>query len=119
MLTAILSSEEFRGILLDLILLLISLAAGYTTRWLNQRTKTDKALNVESTLRTKKEYALLAVKFVEQAYRTYGNKDKLYLATDWLKLRGKSLGIEFTPQELKGLIEAALKEFKTEINKLP
>ena len=49
---------------------------------------------------------------MEQVYRDLHGPEKYEKAAEWLAARARKLGLELTPEEVKGLIEAALREIK-------
>jgi LL-H family phage holin len=65
-------------------------------------------------LQTKKELAKAAVLFVEQVYKTVDGQSKFIKAENWLIQQIQHLGLKVAPDEIKGLIESALKEIKME-----
>ncbi|MEN6351674.1 MAG: phage holin [Syntrophomonas sp.] len=69
---------------------------------------------VKHELDNKKELANLAVKFVEQAYKDIKGRDKFDKAAEWLASQAKEKGLQVTPEEIQGLIEAAIRMAKDE-----
>lgn len=67
---------------------------------------------VQAELETKEKLAILAVKFAAQAYWDLGGPQKYTHAAIWLTNQAQRIGLKFTPSELKGLIEAALRMIK-------
>lgn len=101
-------------LLYDILLLLATLAAGYAVAWLHRRLGVEGMKRIEAELAAKQELAALAVRFVEQVYRDLRGEDKYQKAAEWLAARAGELGLRTTPEEIKGLIEAALRAFKDE-----
>jgi hypothetical protein len=56
--------------------------------------------------------AVLAVRFVEQVYVDLHGQEKYEKAAEWLSTRLLSKGLDVSAGEIKGLIEAALRELK-------
>jgi hypothetical protein len=72
---------------------------------------------IEKELKTKSAYATLAVQFVEQAYKDLHGKEKFEKAADWLSDQLGKVGLEVDEDDLKGLIESALKNAQAEFKK--
>ncbi len=65
---------------------------------------------IDQELATKKEMASLAIRMAEQM----GGQDKFNQAASWLSARAEESGFKVTPDEVKGLIEAAVRMAKDE-----
>ena len=52
------------------------------------------------------------MRFIEQLYRDLNGEEKYSRAALWLSSRLAEKGLEANPDEIKGLIEAALRELK-------
>ncbi|MGI5921081.1 MAG: phage holin [Syntrophomonadaceae bacterium] len=74
----------------------------------------EKMKKVQAELKTKQELASMAVQFVEQAYITLHGEEKYNCAAQWLAVRARERGIKVSEDEVKGLIEAALRKLKDE-----
>jgi len=74
----------------------------------------EKMRRLQRELQTKQELAALAVKMVEQAYRDLKGPDKYTEAANWLMDRAYERRIKVNPDEMRGLIEAALRMAKDE-----
>lgn len=94
-----------------LIPLLVAVAAEYLRRKLGN----ERLQRIKQELETKKELASTAVKFVEQAWRDYGGQNKYKEAAAWLTAQAQARGFSVTEAEVKGLIEAALREIKDQL----
>lgn len=101
-------------VLYDVLILLATVAAGYGVAWLRKRLGVEGMKRIEAELATKQELAALAVRFVEQVYRDLRGEAKYQKAAEWLAARAGELGLAVTADEIKGLIEAALRTFKDE-----
>ena len=101
-------------LLYNVLVLLATIAAGLAVAWLKKRLGVEGLNRVKAELETKQELATLAVRFVEQVYRDYKGEEKYNKAAEWLSNRVAELGLKITPDEIKGLIEAALRTFKDE-----
>jgi LL-H family phage holin len=104
--------DLFINLVYDTLLLVATIAAGYVLAWLRRHIGVEKLAQIQTELATKQELAGLAVRFVEQVYRDLHGEQKYQKAAEWLTQRALDLGISTTPEEIKGLIEAALRAFK-------
>jgi len=104
----------FVHLLYDFLVLLATIAAGYAVAWLRKRLGVEGMKRIEAELATKQELAALAVRFAEQVYKDLHGEEKYEKAADWLANQAEKLGLDVTPDEIKGLIEAALRAFKDE-----
>ncbi len=82
--------------------------------WLRRRLGLEKMKKINQELQTKQELAKLGVRFVEQTYKDLRGKDKYNQAAAWLAARIKDRGMQVTAEEIKGLIEAAIRMAKDE-----
>ena len=99
-------------VLYDVLILLVTVVAGYAVAWLRKRLGVEGMRRIEAELATKQELAALAVRFVEQVYKDLHGEEKYTKAAEWLAARAGELGLVVTGDEVKGLIEAALRAFK-------
>ena len=74
----------------------------------------EKMRRIQTELETKQELAGLAIRYVEQAYKDLKGQAKYNQAANWLAARAQERGIKITPDEVKGLIEAAVRMAKDE-----
>ena len=80
--------------------------------WIRERIGVEGMEKVEMELYAKQELARLAVRSVEQVYRDIGGAKKLDHALNWLGYQLKERGFKLDDDEMRGLIEAALREMK-------
>lgn len=99
-------------LLYNLLILLATLLAGYAVAWLRKKIGVEGMKKIESELATKQELATLAVRFVEQTYKYLHGEAKYNKAAEWLVAQAARIGLKLTEEEIKGLIEAALRELK-------
>lgn len=88
--------------------LLVAIAAEYLRRKLGN----ERLERIKRELEAKKELAATAVRFAEQAWQDLGGQGKYEAAAGWLADQAQARGIKVTDAEVKGLIEAALREIK-------
>lgn len=98
----------------NVLIILVTLAAGYAVAYLRKRLGVEGMQKIEAELALKQELASLAVRFVEQVYRDLHGEEKYNQAAQWLAERAGEIGLSVTVEEIKGLIEAALRAFKDE-----
>lgn len=96
----------------DLLAILIPTLAALAVEYLRRRLGTEKVKRIQEELATKQELATLAVRFVEQVYKDLHGPDKYQKAAEWLAARAQEHGLKLTADEIKGLIEAALRQLK-------
>lgn len=98
----------------NILIILVTLAAGYAVAYLRKRLGVEGMQRIETELALKQELAMLAVRFVEQAFQDLKGEEKYNQAAEWLAERAGEIGLSITADEVKGLIEAALRAFKDE-----
>ncbi|OAT81122.1 phage holin [Desulfotomaculum copahuensis] len=96
----------------DLLAILIPVLAALAVEYLRRRLGTEMVKRIQEELATKQELATLAVRFVEQVYKDLHGPDKYQKAAEWLASRAQEHGLKLTADEIKGLIEAALRQLK-------
>ncbi|PKM77123.1 MAG: holin [Firmicutes bacterium HGW-Firmicutes-15] len=74
----------------------------------------EKMRKIQSELETKQELASLAIRFVEHVNKDQHGQEKYEQAATWLVARVLERGIKANPDEIKGLLEAALRMAKDE-----
>jgi len=67
---------------------------------------------IKSELETKRELALIAVQFVEQAFKDLKGQEKFNKAAEWLAEQLTKQGLKIDEKEIKALIEAAVRQMK-------
>lgn len=82
---------------------------------LRRRLGLEKMKRIQEELQAKQQLATLAVKFAEQAYKDLHGEEKYNQAAKCLSARIQELGLQVTSDEIKGLIEAALRMVKDEL----
>ncbi|WP_018086494.1 phage holin [Desulfurispora thermophila] len=96
----------------DILAILIPALAALAVEYIRRRLGTEKMRKVQEELAAKQELATLAVRFVEQVYKDLHGPDKYQKAAEWLAARAQEHGLKLTADEIKGLIEAALRQLK-------
>ncbi len=89
-------------------------AAGGLVALIYRRWGVEGMKRFESELKAKQELARIAVRFVEQLYVELDGDKKFDEAAKWLSARLKDQGIKVEYDEVRGLIEGAVREFKDE-----
>jgi LL-H family phage holin len=98
----------------NVLIIIVTVAAGFVVAYLRKRIGIEGMHKIEAELALKQELAELAVRFVEQVYKDLHGQEKYSQAAQWLEDRAGEAGLEITANEIKGLIEAALRAFKDE-----
>ena len=102
-------------LLYDIIAVLLPILVAYLVTWIQKKLGSEKVQKIIYELETKKELARIAVMFVQQAYKDLGGPEKYEKAAEWLSDMSDYMGLDLTPEEVKALIEAVLKELKAEL----
>lgn len=106
---------SFSGVLAYIISLLITAGIGLLVELLRRKVGIEGLRKVAWQLDQKKDLAMLAVQFVEQAYKGYYCEVKYQKAAEWLAARARERGLRITEDEIKGLIESSLRQIKDEM----
>jgi LL-H family phage holin len=96
----------------NLLAILIPVLAGFLVELLRRKLGTEKMRKIQEELNAKRELALLAVRYVEQVYKDLHGEEKFNKAAEWLVEQAAKMGLQLTANEVKGIIEAALRELK-------
>lgn len=104
--------DKILNLAYDLLAILIPLLAGFLVELLRWKLGTEKMRKIQEELNAKQELAVLAVRFVEQVYKDLHGEEKYQKAAEWLVSQAEKIGLKLTADEVKGLIEAALREMK-------
>jgi len=96
----------------NLLAILIPILVGFIMEYLRRKLGTEKMKRIQEELAAKQELALLAVRFVEQVYIDLRGEEKYQKSAEWLVVQAAKVGLKLTADEVKGLIEAALRELK-------
>ncbi len=94
------------------LIIVVTLAAAYAVAYIRKRLGVEGMQKIETELVLKQELATLAVRFAEQFYLDLGGPEKYEQASVWLSARLAEKGIGISDEEIRGLIEAALRELK-------
>lgn len=96
----------------DVLSILIPALAALTVEYIRRRLGTEKLKRIQEELATKQELAALAVRFAQQCWASSPGPERYQKAAEWLASRATERGLKVTPDEVKGLIEAALRMAK-------
>jgi LL-H family phage holin len=108
----IIMEEVFVSVATQILSVLIPVLVALVLAWLKQKLGVEKLQKIQEELFTKKELALLAVKFVQQAYSDLSGPEKYTKAAEWLADQTLKIGLKLDVDDIKGLIEAAIREAK-------
>ena len=103
------------SISLDVLAILIPALVALVIALIKRKLGVENMLAIQSELAAKRELAIVAVKFAEQAYMEFKGPEKFKAAADWLVARAKKAGLKIEVNEAKGLIEWALREIKDQL----
>ncbi|MGB4018179.1 MAG: phage holin [Syntrophomonadaceae bacterium] len=104
--------ERIVNMAYDILSILLPVLAVMLAEWLRRKIGVERLARIQRELETKQELSVLAVQFVEQAYRDLKGEEKYQEAARWLATQAIDRGINITSDEIQGLIEAALRAFK-------
>lgn len=96
----------------DALSVLVPVLAALAVEYLRRRLGTEKMRRIQEELATKQELAALAVRFAQQCWASSPGPERYQKAAEWLASRATERGLKVTPDEVKGLIEAALRMAK-------
>jgi LL-H family phage holin len=105
-------SEAISKALLDILTAAIIAGIAVGAAYLKRLVGTERLRQIGAQLELKKELAEAAVRFAQQAYKDLGGAAKYDAAARWLAAQAQAHGLQITDAEIKGLIEAALRELK-------
>ena len=106
---------EFSEVLGYLISLLITLGIGFLVELLRRWVGLEGLKRITWQLDQKKELALIAVKFAQQAYKQCSGAERYNRAAEWLAARAQERGIGVNGDEVKGLIESTVRQIKDQL----
>ena len=108
-------SAAVSSVIYSVLKLLVTAGVAFFVEYLRRRLGTEKLNRIQEELIAKQNLAALAVRFAEQAYQDLHGADKYNKAAEWLAARAGELGLKVSADEIKGLIEAALRSIKDEL----
>ncbi|MGI6436424.1 MAG: phage holin, LLH family [Syntrophomonadaceae bacterium] len=106
---------DINTIIAYVISILITAGIGFLVELLRRKVGLEGLRRISWQLDQKKDLAMLAVQFTEQAYKDMKGQDKYNYAAKWLAARAKEHGIQISDDEIKGLIEATLRQIKDQL----
>lgn len=92
----------------------ITAVAVVLVEWVRRRIGVEGMLKIQEEIGLKKELALLAIKFVEQAFRQHKGRQKFDLAAGFISEQAEKLGLQISAREIKVLVEWAVRTMKDE-----
>jgi LL-H family phage holin len=109
-----LETDALTKVVFDVLLVLTPVLVAVVAEYVRRVLGTERLRRIQEELATKQALALAAVRFVEQVYHDLHGEEKYQQALEWLSSRLAQYGLKATPEELRGLIEAALRAIKDE-----
>jgi LL-H family phage holin len=97
---------------MDVLAVLIPALVGLLIEYLRRKLGAEKMKKIQDELLTKQQLAMIAIQLVEQFYKDIKGEDKYNKAAEWLSQRCKDYGLVVTAEEIKGLIESAIRTAK-------
>ena len=101
-------------LLQSIVLLLIAAVVGLLVELIRRRLGLETMRKIEAELQLKQDLAIVAVKYVQQAYRASDGNVKYVHATRWFAGVLEARGFKMSPEDLRALIEWALREIRDE-----
>ena len=111
------NSDFITQIGVDLLAILVPALVTMGIAFLKKKLDTATYDNIKTQLETKSGLAWTAVTFVEQVYKELPGEEKYVKAAEWLASEATSIGINLTTDQIKGLVESAVKLMNDSIKK--
>ncbi len=99
--------QDIAALIQGIVGVLITVCVPVIVKYIQEKRKNEKFDQVM-------KYAAIAVKFAEQYYAEYDGEAKYNKASLWLSNQLEKIGVELSDAEIRGIIEATLKEFQNE-----
>lgn len=109
------SGDQIITLSVDVSAILIPALAGWGIAYLNKKIGSEKISQAKDQIETRQGLAWDAVNFVEQAYKDLDGPAKFQKAAEWLAKEAKNIGIAMTADQIKGVIESAVKLMKNTV----
>lgn len=106
--------ELIVGVVKPVLAVLVPFAAYFAVEVVRHKAKEANIVLERVEMWRKSELSRCAVRFAQQAYKDAGGPEKYLQASAWLVGRLDQYGIRTTDDEIRGLIESALKQLKNE-----
>lgn len=97
-----------------LTIILVPLVA-FGIEYLRRRIGIEKIQRIKQEFEAKQDWALIAVRFAEQVYKTQNGATKYNAACEWLSTHAEAKGVGLSILEIEGLIESSVQILKSEI----
>jgi len=111
------SGDLITQIGLDMLAVLIPALVTLGIAYLKKKLDVATYDKIKTQLETKSGLAWTAVTFVEQVYTELSGAEKYEKAAEWLATEAKAIGIDLTTDQIKGLVESAVKLMNDSIKK--
>jgi hypothetical protein len=111
------SSEMINQLGLNLLSILVPALVAMGIAFLKRKLDTATYDKIKSQLETKSGLAWIAVTFAEQAYKDLSGEERYNKAAEWLAAEAQALGLVLTADQIKGLVESAVKLMNDSIQK--
>ena len=98
----------------NIMYLVISATVAIGAEYLRRRLGLERIKKIQEELAAKQDLAVIAVKYAEQAWQAVDGPTKYVHASEWLAMTLEAKGISSTPEDIRALIEWALRTIKDE-----
>lgn len=106
--------EQLIQLAYDALAILVPALVALGIAWLSKRLGVEGVAKLRQQLEAKQALALAAVRFAEQAFYDFDGPRKYNEAATWMQQMAARYGLQVTEDEIKGLIESALRLLKDE-----
>lgn len=96
----------------NIMYLVISAAVAFAAEYLRRRLGIERLQHIKEELALKQDLATVAVKYVEQVWQKADGGEKYIRASEWLSVALEARGVKAEPEDIRALIEWALREIK-------
>lgn len=104
--------EQVGIIVVNAMMVLAPILVALLAEYLRRKIGVERLKAIQEELVAKEDLVLIAVQFVEQAFKNAGGEEKLNEALIWVLNEAGKRGIKVSEAEIKGMIESCLRAFK-------
>lgn len=104
--------EQVGIIVVNAMMVLAPILVALLAEYLRRKIGVERLKAIQEELVAKEDLVLIAVQFVEQAFKNAGSEEKLNEALIWVLNEAGKRGIKVSEAEIKGMIESCLRAFK-------
>lgn len=100
------------SVIAQLLLFVLTVMVTMAIELIRRKIGVEGMKKIDQELSNKQSLASTAVQYVQQAYSDLDGAKKYDQAATWLSTQANAVGLKMTSDEIKGLIEASLRELK-------